>query len=201
MVAAAAWAGVGHVTKISSKASLDSPIARRRGQSEIEAGLAASGVPHTILRPNAYMQNFLALAPAIRATGGFSSSAAGGKVGLTDVRDVATGAAHIAAAPTEHVGAQYLVTGPQLLAYADVADVLSSVPGTPAAFTPRTQEEDQAAMLTAGVPAPVAQMNAQAFSLIADGDAHWLSETVPTLLHRPARNFEQFAHDHRAAFA
>ena len=201
VVAAAARAGVAHVTKVSSKASPDSPIARRRGQSEIEAGLGASGVPHTILRPNAYMQNFLALAPVIRATGGFASSAAGGQVGLTDARDVAAVAAHIAAAPTEHAGADYLVTGPQLMTYTDVAEVLSCVLGTPVRFTARSHEEDRAAMLSAGVPAPVAQMNAQAFSLIAHGDAQWLSETVPTLLHRPARSFEHFAQDHRAAFA
>ena len=35
---------------------------------EIEAGLTASGLAHTLLRSNAYMQNVLALAPAIAAT-------------------------------------------------------------------------------------------------------------------------------------
>jgi uncharacterized protein YbjT (DUF2867 family) len=68
VVASAARAGVGHVVKATSKASADSPIARRRGQTEIEAGLAASGVPHTLLRSNAYMQNVLALTPAIART-------------------------------------------------------------------------------------------------------------------------------------
>jgi uncharacterized protein YbjT (DUF2867 family) len=62
VVASAARAGVGHIVKVTSKASPDSPIARRRGQSEIEAGLAASGMPHTLLRSNAYMQNILASA-------------------------------------------------------------------------------------------------------------------------------------------
>lgn len=37
IVASAARAGVGHVVKATSKASADSPIARRRGQAEIEA--------------------------------------------------------------------------------------------------------------------------------------------------------------------
>ena len=68
-------AGVRHVIKITSKASADSPIARRRGQNEIEAGLAASGLEHTLLRANAYMQNFLALAPRIAKTSSFGSSA------------------------------------------------------------------------------------------------------------------------------
>ena len=50
VVASAARAGVAHVVKATSKASADSPIARRRGQAEIEAGLAAAGIPHTLLR-------------------------------------------------------------------------------------------------------------------------------------------------------
>jgi len=66
----AARVGVGHVVKATSKAPADSPIARRRWHNEIEAGLAASRLPHTLLRSNAYMQNVLALAPAIAATSG-----------------------------------------------------------------------------------------------------------------------------------
>jgi hypothetical protein len=75
VVASAASAGAGHVVKATSKAAADSPIARRRWQAEIEAGLAAAGIPHTLLRSNAYMQNVLALAPAIAATSSFGSSA------------------------------------------------------------------------------------------------------------------------------
>jgi uncharacterized protein YbjT (DUF2867 family) len=104
VVAAATRAGVRHIVKVTSKASPDSPIARRRGRSEIEAGLAASGVAHTLLRANAYMQNFLMLAPAITATGGFASSAADGRVGLVDARDVAAVAAQIATHPDAHSG-------------------------------------------------------------------------------------------------
>jgi uncharacterized protein YbjT (DUF2867 family) len=51
--------------KITSKASADSPIARRRDQAKIESELIASGLGWTLLRNNAYMQNFLMLAPAI----------------------------------------------------------------------------------------------------------------------------------------
>ena len=44
VVDSALRAGVDHVVKITSKASADSPIARRRGQTEIEEGLIASGL-------------------------------------------------------------------------------------------------------------------------------------------------------------
>jgi uncharacterized protein YbjT (DUF2867 family) len=59
VVDSAVRAGAGHVVKITSKASADSPIARRRGQSEIEHGLIASGLGYTLLRNSAYMQNLL----------------------------------------------------------------------------------------------------------------------------------------------
>ncbi len=56
-------------------------------------------------------------------------------------------------------------------------------------------------MIAAGLPEPIAQMNAQAFSLIAAGDAAWLSQDVPALLGRPARSFAQFAADFAPAFS
>jgi uncharacterized protein YbjT (DUF2867 family) len=200
VIDAAAAAGVRFIVKASSKASFDSPIARRRGQAEIEAHLAESGIPFVLLRSNAYMQNLLALAPVIAGTGAFASSAANGRVGLVDARDVGEVAATVAADWEGHRGATYWLTGPELLSYADVAEVLSGVLGRAVIFTARTAQEDEAAMIDAGVPAAIAAQNAQAFTLIADGDAEWLSDDVATLLHRPARSIQQFATDHAAAF-
>jgi uncharacterized protein YbjT (DUF2867 family) len=200
VVAAAQRLGVRHIIKVTSKASPDSPIARRRGQSEIEAGLAASGVAHTLLRANAYMQNLLMLAPAIAATGGFASSAANGRIGLVDARDVAAVAAQIATDPDPHAGKTYWITGPELLSYGDVAGILSQVLHRTITFQSRTAEEDREAMLAAGVPAPIAEQNAQAFSLIATGDAEWLSDDTAVILGHPGRTFAQFAEDHATAF-
>jgi uncharacterized protein YbjT (DUF2867 family) len=186
--------------KITSKASADSPIARQRGQAEIEAGLIASGLNYTLLRSNFYMQNLLMLAPTIAATDSFGSAAGDGQVGFVDTRDVAAVAAEIAAAPAGHKGRTHLLSGPQLLSYADVAATLSTILGRPIAFHERTREEDAQGMIDAGVPAAIADMNAHAVSLVAEGDAAWLSPDVATILRRPARSFEQFATDHAAAF-
>jgi uncharacterized protein YbjT (DUF2867 family) len=201
VVASAARAGVGHVVKASSKASADSPIARRRGQAEIEAGLAASGLPYTLLRSNAYMQNVLALAPAIAATSGFGSSAGKGRAGMVDARDVGAVAAEIAASPASHAGRSYWLTGPELISNYDVAAVLSELLGRAVTYTELSFEENRAAMIRAAVPAPVAEMNAQAFSLTADGDAEWVTDDVAAILGRPARAFRQFATDHATAFS
>jgi uncharacterized protein YbjT (DUF2867 family) len=201
VVASAARAGARHVVKASSKASADSPIARRRWQAEIEAGLAASGLPHTLLRSNAYMQNVLALAPAITATSGFGSAAGKGRAGLVDARDVAAVAAEIAASPAPHAGKTYWLTGPELISNYDVAAVLSRLLGRTITYRELSFDENRDAMIRAGVPAPIAEMNAQAFALTADGDAEWVTGDVPSLLGRPARSFWQFAADYAPVFS
>ena len=103
VITAATRTEVAHVIKITSSASPDSPIARPRDQSVIEAALIASGLDHTLLRNNVYMQNLLMLAPAIAKTSQFASSAGAGRIGFLDARDAVAvavaGGANIAAAP------------------------------------------------------------------------------------------------------
>jgi uncharacterized protein YbjT (DUF2867 family) len=201
VVASAARARVGHVVKATSKASADSPIARRRWQAEIEAGLAASGLACTLLRSNAYMQNVLALAPAIARTSSFGSSAGQGQVGMIDARDVGAVAAETAASPALHAGKTYWLTGPELISNYTVAAVLSKLLGRTITYRELSFDENKDAMIRAGVPETIAGMNAQAFSMTAEGDAEWVTGDVPFLLGRPARSFEQFAADHAAAFS
>jgi uncharacterized protein YbjT (DUF2867 family) len=201
VVNSAVRAGVDHVVKITSKASADSPVARRRGQTEIEEGLIASGLDYTLLRNNVYMQNFLMLAPAIAKASSFGANTRDGRAGLIDSRDVAAVAAEIATNPAPHKGKTYWLTGPESLPYADAAAILSKVLGRPIDFRPLTDDEQTQAMIGAGVPEHIAQMNTQALALLAQGDSDWVTEDLPTILGRPARSFEQFATDHTEALS
>lgn len=194
-------AGVQHVVKITSKASADSPIARRRDQTAIENGLTSSGLGYTLLRNNAYMQNFLMLAGSIAATDSFGSSAANGRIGMIDTRDVAAVAATIAASPAAHTKKTYWLTGPEVLTYADAAMVLSRVLQRHIAFHPLTFEQQKQAMIDVGLPAQIAHMNAEAVALFAAGDSDWLTNDVPKILGEPARTFEQFIIDYASAFS
>ncbi len=110
-------------------------------------------------------------------------------------------AAEIAASPAPHAGKTYWLTGPELISNYDVAAVLSKLLGRTITYTELSFDENRDAMIRAGVPAPIAEMNAQAFSLTADGDAEWVTDDVPSLLGRPARSFEQFATDYATAFS
>ena len=107
----------------------------------------------------------------------------------------------VAASPAGHAGKTYWLSGPELLTNYDVAAVLSKLLGRTVTYRELTFEENKDAMISAGVPEQVAEMNAQAFRLNAGGDAEWLSDDVPAVLGRPARSFGQFAADHAAAFS
>ena len=200
VIEAAARAGASHVVKVTSKASADSPIARRRGQAAIEAALTASGLGWTLLRNNGYMQNFLMMAPAIARTDSFAAATGDGRVGHIDARDVGAVAAAIAAAPASHAGRTYWPTGPESLSSGEVAVILSKVLGREITFRPITFEEQRQAMISAGLPGPVAEDNARALALSAGGEADYVTTDVPDILGRPARSFEQFATEYATAF-
>jgi uncharacterized protein YbjT (DUF2867 family) len=194
-------AGAEHVVKVTSKASADSAIGRRRGQYAIEQALITSGLGYTLLRNNAYMQNFLMMATAIAATNSVSTATGDGRIAHIDARDVAAIAAVIAAAPGAHAGRTYWPTGPQALSATEVAEIFSTVLDRPITYRPITFEQQRQSMLAVGLPEAVALDNATAVQLMADGDCDYLTDDVPRLLSRPARSFEQFVIDHAEAFS
>jgi uncharacterized protein YbjT (DUF2867 family) len=201
VIDSAVRAGVEHVVKITTKASADSPITRRRNQAEIENALIASGLDYTLLRNNAYMQNFLMMAPGIVKANSFSIATGDGRIGHVDVRDVAAVAAEIAASPSAHAGKTYWPTGPEVLSGTEVAAVVAKAIGRTITFHPITFERQKQAMLDVGLPEAVADDNARAVALMADGDCDYLTDDVPSILGRPARSFEQFATDYATAFS
>jgi uncharacterized protein YbjT (DUF2867 family) len=200
VVRAATVAGVAQVTKVTTEASADSPIARRRDHHAVEQLLAESGLAHTLLRSNAFMQNLLALAPDIATTARFASPSGDGRIGMIDARDVAEVAARIAASPAGHAGRTYRLSGPAALSYDDVAVQLGALLGTTITHDRITVAEQEAILLARGFPAAVARANAQALGLFASGDSQWTSPDAASLLGRPATSFAAFAAEHRVAF-
>jgi hypothetical protein len=55
-------------------------------------------------------------------------------------------------------------------------------------------------MIQAGIPETVATSNAQAFGLIAEGDAAWLSDDVTSITGTTPRCLRTFIADHVQAF-
>lgn len=201
VIDSAKQAGIEHVVKITNKSDAHSPIARRRIQSEIEDALVASGLSYTLLCNNAYMQNFLMMAPGIAQTNSFRTATGGGRIGHVDVRDVAAVAVEIAISPAGHAGKRYWPTGPESLSGKDVAQIFTKVFGRPITFEPISYELQKQAMIEVGLPELVAKDNALAVAWMADGDCDYVTDDVPQILGRPAGSFEQFAVDYAEAFS
>jgi uncharacterized protein YbjT (DUF2867 family) len=194
-------AGIEHVVKITNKSDAHSPIARRRIQSDIKDALIASGLSYTLLCNNAYMQNFLMMAPGIAQTSSFSTATGDGRIGHVDVRDVAAVAVEIAISPAGHARKTYWPTGPESLSGKDVAEVFTKVLGRPITFHPISYEAQKQAMIEVGLPEPVAKDNALAVAWLADGDCDYVTDDVPEILGRPAGSFEQFVVDYAQSFS
>lgn len=171
------------------------------GGRTIEAALIASGLSYTLLRNNAYMQNFLMTAKGIAQTSGFRTATGNGRVGHIDVRDVAAVVADIAASSAGHSGKTYRPTGPESLSRWEVAEIFTRVLGRSITFQPISYDDQKQAMIDVGLPESVAEDNARAVALMADGDCDYVTEDVTQILGRPARAFEQFAIDYANAFS
>jgi uncharacterized protein YbjT (DUF2867 family) len=98
----------------------------------IEGVIRASGVEHTILRPNNFYQNDLAVLDAIRA-GIYPQPS--GSVGLhrVDVRDIAE-AASIALTQPGHSGKTYSLVGPRSWTGVEISEMLTRHLGKPVIY-------------------------------------------------------------------
>ena len=119
----------------------------------LEQYVAQSGIPHTILRPNWYMQNFTAfLADGIRQQGAIFLPAGDTKTSFIHTDDVGDFAALILAEPG-HMGNSYTLTGPRALTYAEAADVLSRASGRPIHYVDLSEDQVRQALGQQGWPA------------------------------------------------
>src|SRR5439155_16811298 len=88
-VAAAEAAGLPRLVKVTAPhARADGPHVFGRWQSQIEARIAESGIPTTLLRPSMYMANLLGSAGGIK-DGKLYSTAADGALAWVDPADIA----------------------------------------------------------------------------------------------------------------
>ena len=98
----------------------------------IEGVIRASGVEFSILRPNNFYQNDLAVLDAIRA-GVYPQPSGGVGMHRVDVRDIAEAAA-IALTQPGHSGKTYSLVGPRAWTGAQIAAMLTQHLGKPVAY-------------------------------------------------------------------
>ncbi|MFD9574568.1 NmrA family NAD(P)-binding protein [Streptomyces sp. NPDC059982] len=195
----AARTGIGHIVKISAPAAeADSPVAVSRGHHAVEEHLKSSGLTHTILRPYAFMQNLLRLAPGI-AQGVLLGTAGDAPYNYVDCRDIGDVAATVLTRP-DIAGGIHTLTGPEAVSLPELAARLNALTGTPVRYVDLTPDEMRDSLIHhAHMPGWLADHVTEIQQLaVARPEAP--TTTVTDILGRPPRTLGAFLHEHRAHF-
>jgi uncharacterized protein YbjT (DUF2867 family) len=199
VLAEASRAGVERVVLLSGGSAGDGDMTNAVSRYMIRSEEAArgSGLGWTILRPSAFMSNTFRWLPRLRDAGVVRAPFAGVRTAVIDPADIGAVAA-LALTSGEHAGQTYRLTGPQSLVPADQVEILARVLGRPLRFEAQPDDEARAEM-SAAMPAEYVDAF---FRFYVDGelDESVVLPTVPDLVGRPARTFEQWASAHAGAF-
>ncbi|MFJ6384005.1 NmrA family NAD(P)-binding protein [Kitasatospora sp. NPDC092039] len=151
-IEAAVDCGVEHIVKVSAPAAEpDSPVAVSRGHHLIEERLRRSGVTATVLRPYAFMQKLLLLAPGI-AAGVVHGALGQARCNYVDVRDVGDAAAEVLTRP-ELAGGCYPLTGGRAYSHSELTALLGELLGRPVRYLDLSPTELHAHLVgRAGMP-------------------------------------------------
>lgn len=199
-VTAAARAGVGHIVKLSQlHADAASPVRFLRYHAAVEQAIRQSGMEYTFLRPNLFMQGFLAMAPMVRAKGMIVAPIGAARISLVDLRDIA---ALGFAALTEqgHVGKVHDITGPEALSHAEIAASIAALTGQKVQFARIPAEAMLQAVLDMGLPQWQAEGLIEDYAHYDRSEAAEVSPDVAAVTGRAPISFGQFLADHRAVF-
>lgn|SRR5512146_1858808 len=194
----AAGTGVGRVVLLSTfgvgQAPPDNSLRR------IELAVESSGVPWTILRPVAFMQNFSeglrwreSFAEGIRERDEIVDPGGDGVISYVSTEDIAAVAA---AALTEdgHDGRAYTPVGPEPLTLAQVAEHISWVTGRRIRYVETDRTPIRDALLAVGTPPETAEQNSQLYvHAHASGALGVLNDDVLDVTGRPPVSFAEFA--------
>ncbi|MGW4891360.1 SDR family oxidoreductase [Kitasatospora sp. NPDC004240] len=186
---------VGRIVMLSTVgAKVGAPAAFADQHGRIEQHLRACGVPAVILQSGYLMSNILGSAETIARTGKFFLPAGEARVAMIDPRDVAVAAAAVLTAGG-HDGQTCVITGPEAITHAEVAEHLSAATGRVIEYVDVPDDAALAGLAQGGVPPWLAERIVAVFrSLRAGVNAH-TTDTFRELTGREPRGFAAFARD------
>ncbi|HWU08828.1 MAG TPA: SDR family oxidoreductase [Streptomyces sp.] len=190
-VDAALAAGVERIVYVSFLgAAPDATFTFARDHWHTEAHIRMTGVRHTFLRDSWY----LAAIPAMTGTDGILRGPGGeGRVSAVSHEDIADSASAVLLDEgRDHDGATYDLTGPEAFTLADAAAELSRCTGRTIRYVPETREEAYASRAHYGAEDWEVSGWVTSYEAIAAGELDTVSDSVPTLTGRPARNLATF---------
>lgn len=197
---AAKRAGVQHVVKLSTLEASDAVLQIGKWHREREQLIEASGLTWTFLRPGMFMTNTLDwFADSIKQQGAVYFPGGKGKVAPIDPADIAAVAVKALTQPG-HCGQAYALTGPELLAMSEMVNIIAGVIGKPLKYTSIPAFAAKGWMLKSGMDKVLVNALLEMLASLRKNHGAVLTDGVPQVLGRPARTFEAWCREHRAAF-
>ncbi|MEU0630460.1 NmrA family NAD(P)-binding protein [Streptomyces sp. NPDC005989] len=190
VIDAARGAGVSHVVKVSVRHARQGAKLSQGAHWEIEEYLKASGLAWSLLQPAGFMQNFIAPG-AFTPAGNLISSYGSTPVAHIDCHDIAACAAVLLAGPRGR-GETFVLTGPEALTDAEVADKISSALGRAVARVELPPDALAAAMASQGLPRRFAEDLAFLVKEVAAGSQATTTTTVRDITGQLPRTFDDF---------
>lgn len=151
VIAAAKAAGVGEIVYTSLLHADRSPLSLAGEHVETEAMLAASGIPHVILRNGWYAENYTGSVPVALQHGALIGAAGEGRISGAARADYAEAAA-VVLAGSGHAGRVYELAADEAWTLADLAAELSRQSGREIAYVNLSEADYTAALVKAGLP-------------------------------------------------
>ncbi|HEY9648030.1 MAG TPA: SDR family oxidoreductase [Chroococcidiopsis sp.] len=202
LIDAAQRASVAHVVRLSAfGASPTAPILAGQWHNQLDDHLKASGLPHTILQPSFFMQNFITFyGSMIKEQNALYLPYGDAPVNWVDARDIAAVTATCLQQPTPHLGKTYVVTGGQALSTADIAALFTAALGRAIAYHDIPESAATDAMRQMGTPEILVQALTELNSIAKAGYSAMISPDVETVTGKPPILFSQFIDDYKAAW-
>jgi len=184
VIEAAKAAGVRRIVYTSLLHADVSPLSLADEHRTTEADLAASGIPHTLLRNGWYTENYTGGVPAALSAGALIGSARDGKISSAARADYAEAAA-VVVSSEGHVGKTYELAGDQAWTLAELAAEISRQTGRDIPYKDLPEADYAAALSGVGLPEPLAQAIASFDAAAAGGALFDDSRQLSALIGRP----------------
>ena len=185
-VDAAAAAGVERIVYVSFMgAAPDAVFTFARDHAATEERIRSTGLAHVFLRSCMYAEYVPLFASA---EGVIQGPAGDGRAAFVSRDDVADVAAAVLAAPAEHDGRTYDVTGPEALNLDEAAAILSEAAGRTVVYERETLEQARESRRPSGAPDWEIEGWVTSYAALPAGDLEPPSDTVQQILDRPPRS-------------
>jgi len=185
-VDAAAAAGVGRIVYVSFMgAAPDCVFTFARDHAATEERIRSTGLAHVFLRSCMYAEYVPLFASA---EGVIQGPAGDGRAAFVSRDDVADVAAAVLAAPAEHDGRTYDVTGPEALNLDEAAAILSEASGRAVVYERETLEQARESRRPSGAPDWEIEGWVTSYAALPAGDLEPPSDTVQRILDRTPRS-------------